>query len=255
MILERVQAALALAGEMEAVVPGVRRRRVRAAPTQTKRTRTWKARNLPAVLDGGDDHRPSPSRRAVIVAVIHEHAEVEDGGLGPPEQRVADVGRVRSRLHPDASGDERLVARVGPHRRGAVAAEALEREMAGRRDRAASPAVQRQLVRGAAVLDAILDLRDQQRPAERRLERRHEQAVIAAGERARHRSGGEAPDAVGAEPLAPLGGREVARGLAPEVEHQRSRSLSRSPTRSALAMIVNAGFTAALDGKNDASTT
>src|SRR5262249_40084536 len=39
------------------------------------------------------------------------------------------------------------------------------------------------------------------------------------------------------------------------VEHQRSLSLSRSPTRSALAMIVNAGFTAALDGKNDASTT
>src|SRR3989475_13113585 len=146
------------------------------------RTRTGKARDLHAVLDGGDVHRPSPSRRAVIVAVIHEHAEIEDGGLGPPEQRVADVRRVRSRLHPDAPGDERLVARVGPHRRGAVEAEALEREMAGRRDRAVGPAVHRQLVRGAAVLDAVLDLRDQQRPAERRLQRRPQPALVAAGE-------------------------------------------------------------------------
>src|SRR5207247_9094315 len=49
MVLERVQAALALAGEMEAVVPGVRRRRGRAARKQPQRTRTWKGRDLPDV--------------------------------------------------------------------------------------------------------------------------------------------------------------------------------------------------------------
>ena len=54
----------------------------------------------------------------------------------------------------------------------------------------------------------------------------HEEPVVAPREAPRHRARGEAPDAIGAEPLTALGEVEVAGDLPAPVEHQRSRAFT-----------------------------
>ena len=205
--------------------------------------------------DLGNVHAPGSARGPVVIAIVHEGLEVDRGQVGAPQQRVAHVRGVGFGLHPDALLDERLVAGIRPNRGRALEMEALERAVTRGGDRSVRPPVDRQLVRRPAVFDSVLDLRRQERPPERRLQRGHQQAVISPRQRSRHGPGRKPADAVGTQPLAPLGGAEVSRDLAPEVDHQWSLSLRRPPMRSALAMTVSAGFTAALEGKNEASTT
>ena len=254
-VLLGVEPARALGGAVEAAVPRVGDPRLRALGEQQERPRAREGDDPDAVPHGGDVHLPGVAVRApMVVAVVDEHLELEPHGPPRAQRPVAHVGRIGARLHPDALLDEGVGHGVRPHGRGPVEGEPLDRLPARRVHDPAGPAVGREGPGEPVVLDGLVHVRHEQRAPERRRERRDEQAVVAARQRARDRARREAAEAVGAEPLAPLGGGEVARDLAAPVDHA-SRSTRWSATRSALAMIVSAGFTAALDGKTLASTT
>ena len=255
MVLRRVEAALALAWKIEASVPGVRDARVSAIGQQEQGPGAPVGDHAKPVPHRGDVHAPSVAAgHRVVVAVVHEEPQLEPDRTARAEDLIANVRRIGARLHPDALLDERVGDRVCPHGRRPVQGEALDRGMAAWLDRAAGPAVSGERERAPVVRDDLVGLGDEERPPQRRIQGGDEQPVVAARQRAGDGARGVATDAVGAEPFPPLRGREIARDLPAPADHA-SRLFRWSPTRSALAMMVSAGFTAALDGKKLPSTT
>ena len=135
-VVDGVEPALApRAARPKPQIPLVRRRGRGAA----RRAR----RMAGAPVEGGDARaraglastaicQPPAWRARVKVAVVHQRLQGERGGRAAAQQRVAHVGRVGARLHPDALLDLGVGARERPHRRGAVEAEALDQPVAVR---------------------------------------------------------------------------------------------------------------------------
>ena len=219
-----IQAALVLAGQREAAVPGVLGARLRARRQDRHGVRALEGDH--AETAGHRRHLHPPAVAAgggVIVAVVHERAQGEGQRPRGTEDSIGDVRRVRAGLHPHPLLEERVGAGVDPHRRGALEAEALEVSVAVRRDRAVGPAVGGKRVAGAAVLDVLFELGDDEGAAQRRLQRGDEQPVVTTGQAARHRAGRETAETIGAEPLATVGRRQIAADLAAPVEQPSPR--------------------------------
>ena len=173
-----------------------------------------------ALRYSGHVHAPiAGPRRCVVVAVIDERLDRERQGSLAAQHAPAHVGRVGARLHPDALFDERVGARVGPDGRRAVEAEALDEPIPRGIRVATRPASAAQRPVASGVGQRVVNLGREQRAAQRRRQRGDQKAVIAPGLRAGDRARREAPDAVDAEPFAPLGGGEIARHLSTPGQH------------------------------------
>ena len=235
-VVDGVEPALGLAGEAIPQIPLVRRRSRGPFGEHGEWPGALVGRDAQPVRDGVDRHAPAAGMGArVEVAVVHHRLEGERGGRAAAQQRVAHVGRIGARLHPDALFDLGVGARERPHRRGAVEAEALDQPVAVRSERPVRPAIGVELPRRAPVLDRLVQLGDEERAAHGRLQRGHEQPVIAAGQESRDGARGESPDAVGAEPLPRLGRVEAAAGLTADVEE---RAVPADPLASADASLM-----------------
>ncbi len=228
-----VEPALRLAQEIEAPVPvvgglrGGRRGEDPEGPCAIEsRHHEPMGRRLHA-------HAPSvgPGGR-VVVAVVDEGLDDEAGGLEGPEHPVPDIRGVRPLLHPHALLDERVGAGIGPDRHARVETKALDEAVALGCDGPTLPAVGAELPGGAAVAHHFLELGGDQGAAERWSKGSHEETVVAAGERAGNRAGGEAADPVGAQPFARFGGVEFAGDVPAQLQQLQLLSTSRCRARS-----------------------
>ena len=237
------------------LIPGVRDPGFATVGQEEQRPGAFEGDYAKSARDRRDVHPPlAASGGRVIVTVVDEDPQLEREEPARAQHAVADVRCVGARLHPDTLLDERVADRVRPHRGRPVQDEALDRAVALRIDRSSDPAIGRERSSGPVVRDGVVHLGDEERAAEGWFERCDEQAMVAARQGARDGPRRAAADAIGTEPLPPLRCREISADLSAPADHA-SRLLRCSPTRSALAMIVSAGFTAALDGKKLASTT
>src|SRR5213596_3123185 len=109
MILDRVEPALALTGKVEVPMPGMRDLRFRAIGQQPERRGAAERRHAEPVRDGCHVHLPAVAACGpVIVAVVHEHLELECETAASPQYAIADVRRVGALLHPDTLLNKRV---------------------------------------------------------------------------------------------------------------------------------------------------
>ena len=219
------QAALALDREIEVLVPVVAAGDRAAAAFQMQRepVRVSHA-HVRAV---GLDHRvevPRP-RQSVEIACVDQQAHLEREGPGrhrsAGQQPPADVRGVLAVLHPHPVLHAQLTTGVTPDRDAPVEVEGLDVEIAGWRHRAAAPAVAEQRPLALAVAQRRVGLRHHQVAPERRVDRRHQQAVVAPRECSRDGACGIPAQAVGQPPLAALGLGQVAADLSAESDQFR----------------------------------
>ena len=239
-ILPRIQPTLVLAGQVEALVPGVGGFGRSAFGQDHERPCALERQDAEPVCDGGHHHPPAVrAGERVSVTVVHERVERERRGRSSTKQAVPHIGRVCALLHPHALLEERVAHRIRPDGRGALEREALQRSEALRRDRTVGPAVRAERRREAIVGDRLVELGGQQRAADRRAQGGDEEAVVAPRERSRHGTRGEAAEAVGAEPLAALGQIKLACDFPPEADHawRLAASLGCAPRREGFAGI------------------
>ena len=138
---------------------------------------------------------------------------------------MLDVGAVRFVLHPNAPFDQGVGAGVRPHRHRSVAPKSDQQTITERGDRAAAPAVRGERVLRAVVADLGVDLGTQQHASDRRRARREQQTVVAPRQWAADRTGGEAAQAVGDQPLARLRDGELAAQGAVELTRRHAAPL------------------------------
>ena len=93
----------------------------------------------------------------------------------------------------------------------------LDPLIAARLDRAVGPLVRVELIRRAAQVRRRLDLGHEQGARDRRIQRRDQHAMIAAGVRAGDGAAGITARAVGHQPFAPHGIFQIAADVASEV--------------------------------------
>jgi len=164
-----------------------------------------------------------------MVAAIDDRAQREGDRRDRAQDAIAHDGGVRPELHRQAFLDERARECKLPHGRRSVEIKSLEVQIAARIDRARAPAIGREVVRFAQVRARLIELRAEQRPAARRLERGDEQPVIAARQRTVDRARGIAADAVRYEPLARVRRRKIAADVATEIDRSAIALVRRYP--------------------------
>ncbi len=217
-------AAKLLDAQEEVLVPVELRRHLRPIAQQVERPRAVEHRDSQAVVNVLDLGGPVvDDGRAVIVTVVAQGLDRQAHRPGGARQAVLDVGGVRAGLHPDALFQQGVGDGVGPDGRRALQVEAVEQMMTVALERAVFPAVGVERVETAAigvdavVLDRLVELGQEQRAAERRLERGHEQTVVTPRQHAGDGAAGKAADTVGDQPLPPGSHRKIAAHLAAEV--------------------------------------
>src|SRR5205807_5601732 len=141
----RLEPALLLAREPEALVPGVGRGRRRPSGEQQDGARAVEGQDADAVRNRLDPHPPSVAPgHPVVVAVVDEDGEGERQRAAGALERVANVGGVGSLLHPDPLLEPRGPDGVGPNGARALEPPALDLAVAVRLDGAAGPAIRRE---------------------------------------------------------------------------------------------------------------
>ena len=155
----------------------------------------------------------------VVVPVVDQQAGGEAQGpahrLGQAPGHVGGVGAV---FHPDALFQADVADGVDPHRHAAFQAEGFDVDVAPGLDGAAGPAVDVEGVVALAVDQGGVGLGQHQAAAQGRVHRRHQQAVVAAGEGAGHGAGGVGAQAVGQPPFPALGLLQIAADVAAEAD-------------------------------------
>ena len=240
MILARWQAPLPLAREVETVAPLMLDGDVRAIGEDDEWACTRERFNADASRHALQHHRPPAVRRAMVVAVIDERGDLERHGSAGADDRVLHVRCVGAGLHPHALVDERVGPTPRPHGHRPVEDKALEVTMAGRIDGAiVGPPVRAERTVESLVVDALVQLADEECAADRRRQRRHQEAVIASCQESSHRSRREAADPVGAQPLPRFRRRQPAGDVATEVDDHRSTTCTACPSgaRTSLALL------------------
>ena len=139
---------------------------------------------------------------AMMVAAVGEKRDGKRGISDIPVQTPSDTDRVGARLHPDAMLDQNAAAAETPDWNSAVEMEAFEQPVALRIDRTASPAVGEQRITLRSEAQRRIRLGKNQHPAERRIDRRDQQPVIAPGQAQRDRTAGITAASVGDPPFA-----------------------------------------------------
>src|SRR5207247_7472054 len=103
---------------------------------------------------------PGPRRAAVVVAVIHQGFDPQGTGPGAARQRVAQVGGIRTRLHPDPLLQEIVGEGIRPDRHRVFQPEPFEIAVAIRVNRTVMPAVREEGVTATAMLGGLIELSD-----------------------------------------------------------------------------------------------
>ena len=123
------------------------------------------------------------------------------------------------RFEPDARLDANEPNRKNPDRDRAVELKALDVDVTGWADRAAAPAIGEERPALFAVDEFGVGLGPDQPAAERRIDRRHQQPVIAPGQAAGDRPGRIAAEPIGKPPLAALRLPEIAADRPAKADH------------------------------------
>ena len=145
--------------------------------------------------------RPLPAALAVIVAIrdqrLQVHGERRTAAL-EFESQVTRIGAARHEnpLFQDGVGDG-----VAPHRHAVLHGEGFQVHEAAWIDGGADEFVGGQRQGTSLVFDVDVDLGHQKSAIHRRLEARHEKAMVAAGVGAGDGAAGIAPQAIGHQPL------------------------------------------------------
>ncbi len=120
-------------------------------------------------------------------------------------------------LHPDPLFEQCVAERVGPDGRRSFQSETFDKMKTFWRHGAVSPPARVQIIPARVVLDTFLNMRRQQRAAQRRFQCGKKQAMIAPRLQARDRARRVSADAVGHEPFALFRGCQVAANFPSEV--------------------------------------
>ncbi len=154
-----------------------------------------------------------------MIPVIDDRLDQERRRLLARGQGIANIGGVRSRLHPDAQLDKGLAAGESPGRDGPFEPELLDKLVPGRGHGPASPPVGAQVVGFTSISQRGIGLDQHDRAAHRRVGRRDQQTVITTRDHAGHGPRGIASLAIGGQPLAQLRDLETAADLAAEFDN------------------------------------
>src|SRR5271166_348153 len=167
------------------------------------------------VMVAGVDQQPYPELRAFLF-------------VRSAEQPIGEIGRMLALLHPYPRLQGPAADGVAPDRHPALKLERFQMKMADRIDRATGPAVAVERRLAPAFDQRRVGFREYEAAAERRIDRRNQQPVVAPGQRARHRSGRVTAQPVVQPPLAALRLNQVAADLAAEPDGARRLRLRRS---------------------------
>ena len=217
MVIEMIEPALVLTGEIVAAIPLLGGLGPRARGQQAQSGHAHERGDGKPVGNHGDGHRVAQvSSGRVEVSAIDHALEGELDDAASAQHLIPDIGGRLSLLHPHALLDEGISAGEGPHRGHGLQSEGLEESVALGSDGAAGPAVGAQLEALAEIADHLLYLGHHQMTAERGLESGHQEAVVTARERPRHGARSEAAHPVGAEPFPRFRRPKIARHLSAE---------------------------------------
>jgi hypothetical protein len=230
MVFRMAEAALPLGRKLKVAVPVVRWLAQGVCRKEMERRRAWKRRHADAARDGLNLHLPAVRARGrVVIAIVHQNF---DGQLNRPfatRQIVTKPGCVGVFLHPQALLDQSFTQREGPDGRRSFQMEALDEAETLRVNRAIGPAVRAEREGLGTVFRDFVHLGDEQDAPHRRLERGHQQSVIAAGQRAGDGARGESAQAVRHQPLTSLSGFEDAADFAAKINGRNWRVGHRLP--------------------------
>ncbi|KFB73823.1 MAG: hypothetical protein AW09_000906 [Candidatus Accumulibacter phosphatis] len=208
MVVAVGQAALALQRQVEVLAPVVARGDGPTGRFEVEREPVRMANaELPVVRFDQRLEVPRPAAAVVITRIDQQsdlQRELALGGLsGQPTE--GDVSGVRPMFHPHALFDRHVADGEAPYRHAALQAERLDMYVSRRRDGSVAPAIGEQRRALFAVDQRRIGLGEYEVTPQRWLQRRHQQPVIAACERAGDGTGGVSAAAVGQPPLAALG--------------------------------------------------
>ncbi len=219
MVVAVGQAALALQRQVEALAPVVARGDGATSRFEVEREPVWMANGELSVVSFDQRFEvPRPGAAMVITGIdqqSHLQRELALYELSG-QQTEGDVSGVRPVLHPQALFDRHLAHGEAPYRHAALQAERFDMDVSRWRDAAVAQAIGRQRRALFAVGQLRIGLGDYEVTPERRLQRPHQQALIAARQRAGDGAGGASAAAVGQPPLAALGLIQLAADFATE---------------------------------------
>jgi hypothetical protein len=164
---------------------------------------------------------------AMVIAAIGEkvHRQFDCGRIRIVLEPPHGVDRVGPWLHPDAMLDDAAAASEAPNWNCAVEVKAFQQQIARRRGHAAAPAIGEERILLAVERQDRIALGEHHDAAERRIDRRDQQAVVAPRQAQRDRAGSISAAPVAQPPFAPLGlGQFAAHGA---TEAHRCRSIER----------------------------
>jgi len=185
---------------------------------------------------------------AVMVAVVDHQTDTQREGaqrrIKAGQKAPSDVGRVRIGFEPDPRLDTHESDGKEPDRNAAVEMKRFDVDVTRRADRAAAPAIGEERPALLAVDELGIGLRPQKPAAQRRLDRRDQQTVIAPGQASGDRTRRIGAEAVGEPPFPPLGLLQIAADGAAKVDQVRDGGTGQCvkprpapPTRLSLCII------------------
>ena len=218
-VLAGIEAAILLKRQKIIAVPVVPRFDGDFAARKIEGGRSVERSNFDPIPDVFDLHLPIAGvRRGMVVAVVDERFAFKFQDVACPDQGVLHKRGVLPLSHPNAFLKQRITDRESPNGRCALQMKALDVHVAFRFNRAAHPPICREWKIFAVVTGCFIEFRNHLRSPDRWVEGGEQESVVAAGQIAADRSGGEAADSVGDEPLALFRLFEGAAGFAAETD-------------------------------------
>ena len=154
-----------------------------------------------------------PDPVMVVIGEQQGDAQTRQGARASPQKPIDRPDAVLAWRHPDALLDQEIAAGPMPHRHAPVEAKGVDQDMTGRLDATVGPAVGEEGPVSLPVDQRRIELGDLQAASERRIDRRGQESVVAAGQAAGDRARGIAAATVGNPPFAALCALQVSWGV------------------------------------------
>ena len=162
---------------------------------------------------------------AMMVTIIDQQPDTQrEGGraqFGARQKAPGDMGRVGSLFEPDARFDTDQSDGEQPDGDRAIEMKGFEVDMTSRADCAATPAIGEERPARLAIDEVGIGLGPDKPAAERRLDGRDQQPVIAPGQAAGDGAAGIGAEPIGKPPLAALRLLQIAADGTAEADHRR----------------------------------
>ena len=202
MVLVVVEPAVTRDGQIKIAIPVVRRLSACFRTEYIEGSRAREGVDAHAVLHRLDIHAPVAGMGTrVVVTVVDQGLDCELERSTRARELISHVGRVGSMLHPHSFLEQGVGTGKRPDGHRTFESEALDESVSLRIEGASGPAVRAQRVCPAVVFRQLIQFRHKQRAPERRLERGHQQPVIAASQESGHSAGSEPANPVGHDPF------------------------------------------------------